>query len=58
MDELGILQEDQIAWWAVYKVAVTDGIAEWRNQINMNMKQWVVHKCLLKRGFVKRNHEY
>jgi hypothetical protein len=53
MDELGILQEDQIAWWAVYKVAVTDGIAEWRNQINMNMKQWVVRKCLLKRGFIK-----
>jgi hypothetical protein len=41
MDELGILQEDRIAWWAVYKVAVTDGIAEWRNQINMNMKQWL-----------------
>jgi hypothetical protein len=58
MDELGILQEDRIAWWAVYKVAVTDGIAEQRNQINMNMKQWVVCKCLLKRGFVKRNHEY
>jgi hypothetical protein len=58
MDELGILQEDRIAWWAVYKVAVTDGIAERRNQINMNMKQWVVRKCLLKRGFVKRNHEY
>ena len=44
MDELEIAQEDQIAWWAVYNVAITDGIAEWRNQINMNMKQWVVSK--------------
>lgn len=44
MDELEIAQEDRIAWWAVYKVAITDGIAERRNQINMNMKQWVVSK--------------
>ena len=59
MDELGILQEDRIAWWAVYKVAITDGIAERRNQINMNMKQWVLSKCLLKRGFVEsQNREY
>jgi regulator of replication initiation timing len=59
MDELDIAQEDRIAWWAVYKVAITDGIAERRNQINMNMKQWVLSKCLLNRGFVERgNHEY
>ena len=59
MDELEIAQEDRIAWWAVYKVAITDGIAERRNQINMNMKQWVLSKCLLKRGSVERwNHEY
>ena len=59
-DKLEIAQEDdRIAWWAVYKVAITDGIAKWRNQINMNMKQWVLSKCLLKRGFVeRRNHEY
>jgi hypothetical protein len=58
-DELGITQEDRIAWWAVYKVAVTDGIAERRNQINMNMKQWVVRKCLaIEERIRQRNHEY
>ena len=28
MNELGIKEEDCIAWWSVYKVAITDGIAD------------------------------
>ena len=38
------LEEDQIAWWSVYKVAITDGIAEHQNVINTNMKKWVLCK--------------
>jgi regulator of replication initiation timing len=44
MKDLGIKEEDRIAWWSVYKVAITDGIADRRNQINTNMKTWVVRK--------------
>ena len=44
MKDLGIKGEDRIAWWSVYKVAITDGIADRRNQINTNMKTWVVRK--------------
>jgi hypothetical protein len=46
MDELNIKKEDRIAWWSVYKVAITDGIADRRNQINTNMKKWVLHKSI------------
>lgn len=44
MNDLGIKEEDRIAWWSVYKVAITDGIADRRNQINTNMKKWVLRK--------------
>ena len=45
MGELKIEEEDRIAWWAVYNVAVTDGITDRRNHINTNMKKWVLRKC-------------
>jgi hypothetical protein len=44
MNDLAIKEEDRIAWWSVYKVAITDGIAERRNVINTNMKKWVLRK--------------
>lgn len=28
MNDLGIKEEDRIAWWSVYKVAIMDGIAD------------------------------
>jgi hypothetical protein len=28
MNDLGIKEEDRIAWWLVYKVAIMDGIAD------------------------------
>ena len=46
MDELKIKEEDRIAWWSVYKVAITDGIADRQNQINTNMKNWVLRKSI------------
>jgi hypothetical protein len=52
MGELNIKQEDRIAWWAVYKVAITDGIADRRNHVNTNMKKWVLRKCM------ESDHEY
>ena len=52
MDEVNIKQEDRIAWWAVYKVAITDGIADRRNHVNTNMKKWVLRKCM------ESDHEY
>jgi regulator of replication initiation timing len=48
MNDLGIKEEDRIAWWSVYKVAITDGIADRRNQINTNMKTWVLRKYITK----------
>ena len=47
MKDLGIKEEDQIAWWSMYKVAIMDGIlADRLNQINTNMKTWVLHKSI------------
>lgn len=56
MKDLGIQEEDRIAWWSVYKVAITDGIADRRNQINTNMKTWILRKSILER--LIWNHVY
>jgi regulator of replication initiation timing len=53
MDELNIEEEDRIAWWAVYNVAVTDGITDRRNHINTNMKKWVLRKCSIMKWLAK-----
>lgn len=56
MKDLGIQEEDRIAWWSVYKVAITDGIADRRNQINTNMKTWILRKSILE--WLIWNHVY
>jgi hypothetical protein len=44
MDELKIEREDRVAWWKTYKVALSDGIANRRSTVSMNLKEWIMRK--------------